>query len=150
MKVLFLDIDGVLNSTRYMLELKEKGQEFRYDKHMCPLSMRVLNEVLEKSGAKVVISSSWRIVHSLKEIEEVLVSNGFKGEIIGVTPKGTGLTRVRGHEIKDWLMQNPGVTHFAIVDDDSDMGSLMDKLVQTRHATGLLEEHLWPLLKHLT
>ena len=150
MKVLFLDIDGVLNSTRLMLNLKDAGIDFRHYIHMDPLSMSVLNRILKESGAKVVISSSWRIAYPLSFIRSVMEQNGFVGEVIDCTPKGHNFGRVRGDEIAHWLKQHPEVTHFAIVDDDSDMSHLMHKLVQTRHATGLLEEHFAPLMKHLT
>ncbi len=44
----------------------------------------------------------------------------------------------RGKEIAAWLHLVP-VDTFAIVDDDSDMGNHIDRLVQTTHEHGLLD-----------
>jgi hypothetical protein len=43
----------------------------------------------------------------------------------------------RGEEIQAWLTENPDVTQFVILDDDSDMAHLIDHLVQTDHKVGL-------------
>jgi hypothetical protein len=47
----------------------------------------------------------------------------------------------RGHEIQAWLSRHREVTEFAIVDDNSDMAHLRDRLVLTSWATGMLDEH---------
>ena len=63
-KIVFLDIDGVLNSE---LHYVEKSQQQLADEIGYPLSeisrsaVSLLNQIVEKTGAKVVISSTWRL-----------------------------------------------------------------------------------------
>ena len=53
MKVIFLDVDGVLNSEKDLLEAKGKSELF--DR---PLIL--LKELVESTKAKIVVSSTWR------------------------------------------------------------------------------------------
>lgn len=109
---------------------------------MDPKLVLRLNEILARTGAKVVISSSWRSMFSKEEILECLETNGFIGEVIDTTLRL--LQDIRGTEIQIWLDNNTreDVDSFVILDDDSDMGPLMDKLIQTTWALGLQPEHV--------
>ena len=113
--IIFLDIDGVLN---HELHYREKSQKDRMDEvgyPECDLSessMVHLNRIIEKTGADVVISSTWRKSHSSDELQELLESVGFKGKIVGRTPSLSlkitavipkNLTVPRGCEIKAWI-----------------------------------------------
>jgi len=102
-------------------------------------AVKLLNETIEKTGAKIVVSSSWRLHNSVKEITEYLVSKGFIGEIIDRTPRFSG--KSRGTEIQAWLEDNE-VDNFVILDDDSDMDHLTPKLVHTSWLTGLQTKHV--------
>lgn len=178
MKVLFLDMDGVLNSynwfktinlpdrqrtrRRAKIALREAFRRadigsFRIgaiDSYSCmvdPAAIRVLNHVIEQTGAKVVLSSSWRIVWPYRAVEVMLRTAGFVGELIGATPNGVvGKPHARGNEIQAWLDEHPEVTAFAIVDDSSDMVHLLPKLVRTTWHSGLEIKHAAPLITHLT
>jgi hypothetical protein len=68
------------------------------------------------------------------------------GRVIGKTPH-FGLDR--GHEIADWLAKNPHVTDFIILDDDTDMGGLLTRLVKTDYRNGLLDRHVRLALRML-
>jgi len=127
MKVIFLDIDGVLN--------------YRHMRDICPKAVALLNSLVEKTGANIVISSSWRISVSMIRICEELVSCGFKfpERIIGCTPSVP--ERERGHEIKLWLKQVP-VDKFVIIDDLDDVGNLFPFLVKTDTFIGLQQVHV--------
>jgi len=97
--------------------------------------VELLNELIEKTKAKVVISSNWRKTRTVKELQKLLECKGFKGEIIGLTPclQFVGLENYdysvpRGNEIKAWLETNKGILNnkiskvsYVIFDDDSDM-----------------------------
>jgi len=146
MKILFLDIDGVLNSQEYFADETNFAVEPStylgyYAEKMDPKLVLRLNEILARTGAKVVISSSWRSMFSKEEILECLLTNGFVGEIIDTTLRL--LQDIRGTEIQIWLDNTQeSVESFVILDDDSDMGPLEDKLVQTTWAKGLQAEHV--------
>lgn len=99
MKAIFLDIDGVLNDNNLC------GEDFMAG----PIG--VLNAIIERSGAKVVISSGWRKVVPMEQIEFEMRCAGFKGEIIGETPCLYGYCAeevaprpmTRGDEIQEWV-----------------------------------------------
>jgi len=136
MKIIFLDIDGVLNSelTNYSKEYPDgpKGSSF-IDENL----VTILNNIIEKTGAKIVLSSSWRKSRTVEEMQELLEFKGFKGEIIGKTPilvfksnieGGYHNSVPRGCEIKAWLEISKEIlgdkmskVRYAILDDDSDM-----------------------------
>jgi len=86
MKIIFLDIDGVLN---HELFFKERSMTDRKNdlspKENYYLSMidenkvGLLNTLIENTSAKVVISSSWRKAHSLNDMRDLLKTKGLKG-----------------------------------------------------------------------
>lgn len=113
MKVLFLDIDGVLNSVKtcvanggYPMELHHTAA---FDWH----AIKLLQRLCDSEGVQVVLSSAWRINHAFAD-----VGKAFGLPIIDRTPSLCG---PRGAEIADWLTKHPEVVHYAIIDDDSDM-----------------------------
>jgi hypothetical protein len=122
MKIIFLDIDGVLNN-QIMYENREDviGGKGKISKKC----LEILNGLIADTGAKIVISSAWR---SDDDIEDYLYGIGLKGEIIGKTPR-LGKYSLRGNEIYAWLMENDSLFgkpyhdfhSFVILDDDSDM-----------------------------
>jgi methionine--tRNA ligase beta chain len=121
MKTIFLDIDGVLNVD--YADRDQFGHIFR-DEYV-----QNLKEVIEKTGAKIVISSTWKD----KGIERMLAlwkERNLPGEIIDVTPdcvdvcESTNIVYYdqvkRGHEIKLWLDRHPEVNQYVILDDIQD------------------------------
>ncbi len=100
MKVIFLDVDGVI-----CLD----GQ------NMDQVAMSCLKEIVEKTQAKVVISSTWRLYHQhLSYLREELNKIGI--DPLDVTEDLKGLNR-RHDEISKWLADHPDVEKFAILDD---------------------------------
>jgi methionine--tRNA ligase beta chain len=121
MKTIFLDIDGVLNVD--YADRDQFGHIFR-DEYV-----QNLKEVIEKTGAKIVISSTWKD----KGIERMLAlwkERNLPGEIIDVTPDCVDVCEAtdiiyydqvkRGHEIKLWLDRHPEVNQYVILDDIQD------------------------------
>lgn len=146
MKVVFLDVDGVLNSAAYLYAAERawpEGTPFEGNQHLelDPPAVARLNRIVRESGAKVVISSSWRFGNTPAEMQEILRRRGFEGEVVGDTPRD-GHGAVRGLEIQAWLDGHPGVESFVILDDDSDMAHLAPRHVRTRFSDGLLDEHV--------
>lgn len=148
MKIIFLDIDGVLNCEEAYRsgECEFQGwawEDGRKDHHQkfCLRSKNLINDLIRETGAKIVISSTWR--HSgIEFMRKVWELEEMEGEIIGITPslrtKGFGVPR--GMEIENYLeeefgfshinwnediqrknMEESGIENYIIIDDDSDM-----------------------------
>jgi hypothetical protein len=156
MIIVFLDFDGVVNSKRFLdVQAKRFRAEgrVRETRHMIdPDAVARLNGLLLETGAKVVISSSWRWLFDLPTLREILVENGFTGEVIDVTPVLPG---ERGFEIEKWLRDHAPDATFVIFDDNPvfdnpDTGNLHHRFVQTSWGYGLLDEHIDRARKILT
>ena len=113
-KIIFLDIDGVLNVMSR--EFDEFGQLFN------PIFVNNLAYIIEKTNAKLVISSFWRY-RGLKFMRNLWKYRNLPGEIIGITPDFINDDdSVRGDEIKSWLETNKDIVEtYCIIDDDEDM-----------------------------
>ena len=148
MKIVFLDIDGVLNSHKLM---KKMGHEdYDLDDLIDPDAVSLLNNRTDATGASIVVSSSWRLNYlgqpqGLTRLCALLKDrHGIKAPIIGMTPeKRNALRNVRGKEIQTWLDCAPvQVDDFIIIDDDSDMGRLRNKQIKTSMIDGLRIDHV--------
>ena len=102
MKVLFLDIDGVVNNKRTE---KKSLRLMAIDPAMAALVQRIV----QNTGCAIVLSSSWRLFQNGRdEIERKIC------KFADITPI---LYAPRGYEIKVWLTQHPQIEHYAILDD---------------------------------
>jgi hypothetical protein len=133
MKIIFLDIDGVLNNYDTL------GEGLDWE----PSLVEILNRIIKETEAKVVISSTWRRTERHRNI----IKNDMKINFIDITPK---LWEERGYEIQAWLDKNPDVERFIILDDDSDMVHLMSHLIQTDGKFGLTNENANEAIKRLS
>lgn len=152
-RVLFLDFDGVLNSTQHFIRTR-RAESLEHIQHFaslhelesryasgefCPVAVSNLLHVLEESPeTDIVVSSSWRCGRSVAELRDLLAALGVPAErVIDKTPEK--LHRSRGHECGLWLDEHPEVTTFAIVDDDTDFTErTRPRLVRTDPHHGLL------------
>lgn len=168
MKILFLDIDGVLNHTAFLARVQD-DKDFahltdfgRYVRMIDPVAVGRLNRIVDATDAKIVISSTWRRLMTAGQLRKALERAGLKSWVFSQTPclltpvlrtpfgkVPTGAPAVgsvqRGREIESWLVlrkKKLGVTRFVILDDDSDMEPYMDRLVQTSMKEGLQDEHV--------
>jgi len=145
MKVLFLDFDGVLNSIPFLVKASEdeiRRQRRRPTDAIDPEAVKHLNSIVDRTGCKVVISSTWRKLYRQKQLERLLKVRGFVGEIIGMTPRlyrtPEGEPLYRGNEIQAWIDAEPTeIEAIVILDDDSDMEHLTPWLVATDVDHGL-------------
>lgn len=128
-KYIFLDIDGVLNSNEYFSSLEHiKRSNELLDKgfnpsiahgvsSIDPVAVKNLNQLVNNTGAKIVVSSTWRFSPDLSEIFKM---SGIKAPIFSITPSSQ--SRVRGEEIQIWLDKKAESPYnYIILDDDSDM-----------------------------
>ena len=157
MKVVFLDFDGVLNHAKHFDDLRTGrviADCLDDDESFDKVAVERVNVIVERTGADVVVSSSWRCMFELSDICDILKRHGFRGRVIGATPRlhrtPDGEARVRGHEIQSWLDEHPDVEAFVILDDDSDMAHLIPKLVKTSFETGLQDEHVERAIRMLS
>jgi histidinol phosphatase-like enzyme len=130
MKIIFLDIDGVLNSDTWY---KKRKTDFCIHEEFDPFLVQQLNQLIKDTKAKIVISSSWRKSHTLEEMQKLFKQVGIRAEIIGMTPvlkyANHTMSVPRGCEILKWLQDNEGLLgtqvhnfkNYVILDDDSDM-----------------------------
>ncbi len=140
-RVIFLDIDGVLVTWDTLKKDTESGKEGRFNS-FDPKAVERLNKIIEATDSEVVISSTWRMTPNKGDLFRHLRKEGiktYKGRF-DTTPV---LDKERGHEIQKWLLQcHTHVDNFVILDDDSDMVHLIDKLVKTSMKDGLQDEHV--------
>ena len=114
MKIIFLDIDGVLNT-------KETAERWHGLIGMDPELVDRFNKLVEDTSAEVVLSSTWR--HK-KTWRKTMKDNGLNMRFLDRTISLPG--KIRGLEIKEWVDRN-NVDKYVILDDDSDM--LPDQLL---------------------
>ena len=106
MKVIFLDIDGVLNCDK-----TPNPRKFPYivDKKL----LVRLKKLLDRTGAKVVLSSTWRC-----DPVGLFAAKHWGVPFIDVCPDKPRSSRCR--EITSWLADHPKVTRFVVIDDEDD------------------------------
>lgn len=148
-KILFLDIDGVLNSAAWF-ERRTKKQQFSGMFELDIEAMCLYDEIVERTGCKVALSSTWRKASDWRERLERQGLN--TNAIIDRTPvmplPGGAESMERGKEIKAWLDEHPDVTVYAILDDDSDFMP-GQPLFKTSWQTGLTREVAEAVITHL-
>lgn len=123
MKIIFIDIDGVLATAPcWNMSQDNKWNVYPFDKK----AVKVLNKILEETGAEMVLSSDWKYHYSLNEIKEIfiefndVIKTPFDMTAKLPTPNGSDLEGGRVGEINLWLKENKeklGVTHWVAVDD---------------------------------
>jgi hypothetical protein len=136
MKVIFLDIDGVLNcaTTR---------ERFRGAVGIDGQLLHRFKMILNQTAAEVVLSSTWRLFPDMRDELRLL---GVK--IKDITPDNKG--GLRGDEIAKWLWDHPEVSTYAILDDDSDMlAEQLPNFFKTTWEKGLTGKVAREVIKHL-
>lgn len=172
MKVIFLDIDGVLNNEVFVnsfwaicrqVDLKRDDAKAlrkivmadKYGTHFCPTACNMLEYLIKETNAKIVISSSWRS-SGLQYMQDMWRERCLAGEVIDITPdaarfneNGLWTTKERGYEIQEWLDKNP-VEQYVIIDDDKDMlPHQMQNFIQTDYVYGLSLDNVERAIKIL-
>lgn len=150
MKVIFLDHDGVIclsnnwgGRTKKWAKYRSENPDSSKEKKDAPVSFRfddfdtksvkVLNEILEETGAEIVVSSDWKLHATLEELGEYYELHGIIKKPIALTPnlgKCTWyndiiwvwsprweLEMIRVIEIKQYLHDHPEITHWVSIDD---------------------------------
>jgi hypothetical protein len=146
MKVIFLDNDGVVclstnwgsrykkrkkwGSRKLSMTSREIPVEYRFD-DFDKKALKILNEILEQTGAEIIVSSDWRFHANLEELGEYYLSQGIIKKPIAVTnmfkdifPSEWSQLRFRADlelersmEIQHWVDNHSEITHWVAVDD---------------------------------
>ncbi len=145
MKIIFLDVDGVLNHA-------ECFRNVDTNRVVDPACVRRVNTIHARTGAQICISSTWRF---WSRTPEFLTENGLLVPIVGKTPELW--SKPRGVEIREWmnptmdfddrdhpLVKPPfDIESFVIIDDDTDFDvELTRRLVRTSAKDGLQDRHV--------
>lgn len=140
LKVLFLDIDGVLNTEESVLESVNPDI-------MLPELINNLNLILESCRPKIVISSAWRFYNKFPD--ELIKFGVFEAEklYLGHTPFEP--QKSRGLEIKQWIKENSFEGTFAVIDDFDEREDLGENWFLTSCHYGLTKEIAEDIICHL-
>lgn len=149
MKVIFLDVDGVLNYTGSPTKLPHGYPFIEEDKIL------LLKQIIDMTGAKVVLSSDWRYgwidpKHEWRNdyiaLRDKLLEYGI--ELMDKTPMGIG---IRGEEIFRWFKSWKGehIESFVILDDRTDLEPFNHRLVITSMDTGLTKNDVKDAIRML-
>ena len=157
-KIIFLDIDGVLNSNDFREELKK---EYNIDAD----KVKMLASIVEKTNAEIVLHSAWRFwfdeeLNPTEKSSEVLVAelNSYNLRITGVTPdlsteeirKTKKYSKVKAAEIRRFLSSNLDVCSWIVIDDlDLNDEEIRNHQVRPDSSIGLSKEHIEKAIKLL-
>lgn len=147
MKVIFLDFDGVLRR-----EMERPGVNgataYRFG-DFDQAAVARLNAIASRTGASVVVTSSWKRSRDDANLADLLRAAGYTGPFCGSTPNLPGESErpggMRGHEIAAWIAEHAPLDAFVMIDDGphtSGLAWLTARFVQTASADGLQDEHV--------
>lgn len=146
-RLIFLDIDGVMNSNRYYTSMKAEEVWARHDEYgdgFDETSAKFMNMLIDESGADVVISSTWK-GQGLDKMRAMWKKRGMSGNVVGITPdivlrRNYDVSVPRGLEIKEYyqtvhkfrhrtydapfldeMRKESDLESYVIIDDDQDM-----------------------------
>lgn len=104
MKVIFVDVDGVLNSDDFIDSVKGK-QDIDIK------TVLLLKRVIEETGAKIVMDTSFRYTKLFLKVQEMLLQNGIMFD------KTPFIDNERGKEIKQYLSERKDIEDYILLDD---------------------------------
>lgn len=151
MKVIFLDVDGVLNNKLFLKKRRIILKENKgiYIPRLDDKNFIALKTLVERTNAKIILSSYWRYYFDKNLMPN---NNGLHNHGKDLTLKlrkhnlslkdktSTDLTRFqkRGDIIKEYLHTHEDIDNFVILDDDNIMKEFTDtNLIQTKPEYGL-------------
>jgi hypothetical protein len=147
MNIIFLDIDGVLNSGEYVHSprYKKRRQLGFPDCDLDLMAIHHLNKICKETEAHIVVSSTWR---EMDECVPALKRNGVKAPIIGKTPTLHRAEATRGEEIQSYI-QGYEIENYLIIDDDSDMlPRQKENFLHIDRKQGLTEQDVTKAINH--
>ena len=140
-KIIFLDIDGVLNTEHYqgLLQYQGKPWQDEYGAFFDPKAVKQLKRIIDATDADIVIESSWKYLglDAMKELWEV---RNLPGTIIDITPSLLG--KNKGVEIASWLSKyaKQDIRYVIIDDEYVILDSQLPHFILTNPYEGITEE----------
>lgn len=138
MRIIFLDIDGVLNSEMYYKNVERNIKDWtRFD----PKVVVFIKNLAEEFSAKIVITSTWRF-GAVKQLKSELKKSG----LIKFLHKDWKTPQLypphRGNEIQSWLTEHTDIVEYVILDDDDYiLEEQKSRFVKTDLMNGMKDEH---------
>jgi hypothetical protein len=137
MKVIFLDIDGVLATVQEFLmdekKFKKKNFVAQHVRFPYPFNngcVKVFNEILLKTDAEIVLSSDWRRYWTLDQLDLIFRFNGViksPKDVTEIDPVSMSwLEKNRANEIGKYLLNNRDIKQWVVI-DDLNMSEFMKK-----------------------
>lgn len=165
-KIIFLDIDGVLNTERHYEYCCKNGiaSDERFGYPFDPEAVANLKKIIDETGAEIVISSSWKF-WSLSTMIDLWKGRNLPGKVIGITPQAISdemllnadltemeMLPLKGTEINGWLSEHRrSVAQYAILDDVNDMRpEQQSHFVQINPVVGITEQDAEEIIAILT
>ena len=152
MKIIFLDIDGVLatnkefamNRTKFQTKHPE-AKEIRIPYPFNPGCVKIFNEILDETNAIIVLSSDWRFYWDLTDLDKIFKFNGVKKSPVSITSKmkrkmSSELEDDRSFQIKTYVDEMLPDVWVAI--DDLNLKSLGDNFIRTKDSEGLKQSSI--------
>ena len=133
-KVIFLDIDGVINTKEWHSKMTKDTPKDEYGYAFNPEAVVNLAHIIKETDAVIVISSSWKF-YGVPKLRQMWKIRNLPGTILDITPNTVSdemllnanldemeLGVCRGNEIKEWLSKHKGeVSNYVIIDDFDDL-----------------------------
>lgn len=138
MKIIFLDIDGVLNSEIYYRSVDRTAKDWsRFD----PTAVDLIKKLVNEFFAQIVISSTWRF-GAVQLLNSELKKSGLIKYLHKDWKTPQGYPPSKGKEIKEWLDQHTNISEYVIIDDDeSILEEQKSRFVKTDLMNGMKEKH---------
>lgn len=122
--IIFLDIDGVLNTARGKNYWRntQRTKTYQFNADLCPDAIKNLNAITQQTGAKIVISSYWRSFFPLKMLKVIFQEYEIEAEVIDtlrLADQVLGLANPsRGGLIQYWMKENYEPESYVVIDDN--------------------------------
>lgn len=139
--IIFLDIDGVLVTPRTEADIIGDYARFDFE------CVAALNQLTNLTGAKLILSSSWRVGEDIGKLRTYFTSQRVTGDLVDMTPIDPLSDREK--EISDWLETRPKRPRFVILDDDPYFKELASFHILTNSQSGLTDEDVESSLRIL-
>lgn len=156
-KLIFLDIDGVLNTQEYQQAWRAKGlpSSDEFSAVFDPRAVAQLKHIIEQTEADIVLISSWKFL-GIEVLRQMWTQRELPGRLLDITPSSASdetllamdleledlLNTCKGTEIEAWLRQhsNPNVGYVIIDDEEVILPTQRAYFVQIKSEVGLSEQ----------
>lgn len=141
MKIIFLDVDGVLNNVNHIKKCYKKNGKMPFGMYCVPFNPKCLKNLAKlarKTNARIVVSSTWRLDKEHMAVLKARIAE-YGLRVHDITDN---IGMVRGKEITEWLKKNESawIENFVVLDDEvKDINNFISDshIVKTNADTGL-------------